>query len=369
MRIGVDITPLSGQATGVGRYTRHMLAGVIALAEGFLFKGLSSGLRHPDTAGISLSSLHIPLPTRLLYKWWGTAAYPQADRLLGGVDIYHATNYFLPPVARARRVLTIYDLAFLIEPAWASPRIVGPFSKLIHRFAHQADAVITCSKASKSDIVRLLGVPESSVHVACGAAVVPPVLPGKEAAGARAAALLGFKGPFMLFVGTLEPRKNISGLLRAFAGAAPAIPHRLVLAGRPGWNMEMIDAEIASLGLSGRVARTGYVASADLAALYRAADAFLFPSHYEGFGLPVLEAMANGCPVITSLSSSLPEVAGDAALFAAPEDTATLAAAIERLAEDEPLRDALREKGRARARMFTWEECAGATLDVYRSLA
>ncbi len=235
--------------------------------------------------------------------------------------------------------------------------------------ALHADAIVACSAATRDDIVSLLGVDSARIHVVHGAVDIPAHLPERDASAKLLARDLDIHTPFLLFVSTLEPRKNIEGILRAFALAAPNIPHSLVIAGGTGWGMEGLPALLESLHLGDRVRLLGYVTQpAHLPALYTAADAFFFPSHYEGFGLPVLEAMAHGCPVITSQGSSLPEVAGDAARYVVPDDHQGMADTLCEVAQDAALRDTLSAIGRVRARDFSWQYAASRTLELYRSL-
>ncbi len=379
MRIGIEITPLTATRTGVGSYVYWLLKHLLLEASDMTFRAFSSGLQRPDArvaggaaseAPFSLLAGHrrIGLPTRLLYQSWNLLGRPRVDALLGGVDVFHATNYFLPPVRSARRVLTVYDLSFLRYPELCSPKIVGPFSRHVGRFARAADAVLTCSEASRRDIVELLHVAEDRVTVAHGAVDDDFVPMERDKAEALLEKTYGVRPPFFLFVGTLEPRKNVDGILRAFAMASRDMPHALVLVGETGWNAEEIEALAAPLLTAGRVIRPGYVASGDLPAFYSAASAFMFPSRYEGFGLPVLEAMACGCPVICSERGSLPEVTGDAAVHADPEDTDAIADAMRRVAGDAALAAALVEKGRARAAAFSWRRSAQTVLSLYRRL-
>lgn len=371
LRIGYDVTPLAGHRTGVGNYTEAVLRQMTSHASDFEFRCLSTGRHRVNLAaypGVTLHR-HVPLPTRVMYKLWDLTGQPRADRLLSGVDVFHATNYFLPPVAAARAVLSIYDLAFLKHPEWCSPRIVGPFSRGVRRFAHRADAIVACSEATRADIVTLLGIPPERVRVVYGAVNDAAPAPPPAEAARLLETRYNLRGPFVLFVSTLEPRKNIEGLLRAFAQAASRIPHQLLLVGATGWGMEALPQFLASLGLGDRVRQLGYVADpAHLPAFYAAADAFFFPSHYEGFGLPVLEAMTHGCPVITSRTSSLPEVAGDAARYVDPNNVEAMAEALCEVALDETLRAAMRERGLEQSRKFSWATAATQTLDLYRSL-
>lgn len=371
MRVGIDITPLAGNRSGVGHFLYYQLAHLLQLADEDRFLAFSSGLRRASTQGLAglMAHRHVPVPTRGLYSLWARLQWPAVDRLLGGVDVYHATNYFLPPTASARRVLTIYDLTFLRRPDLCSPKIVGPFRGKVPRMAEAADAILTCSQASKRDIVELLDVSEDRVHVAYGAVDgrLGPV-PHDEAQHTLARRF-GITMPFALFAGTIEPRKNVSGLLRAFARVAADTPHTLVLVGGMGWQPEPVEKTIRNLCLESRVRWLGYIPRhTDLALFYSAADAFVFPSFYEGFGLPVLEALACGCPVITSNVSALPEIAGDAAVYVDPNDVGDIAAKLLRVLVEQPFRESLKSLARAQAARLSWDDCARETLAVYRSL-
>ena len=371
MRIGIDITPLAGNRSGVGHFLHYQLAHMLQQAPRDEFLAFSSGLHRVDASFLNglTAHRHLPLPTRGLYATWTRIPWPAVDRLLGGIAVYHATNYFLPPARAARRVLTIYDLTFLRHPEWCSPKIVGPFRRKVPRMAAEADAVLTCSQASKRDIVELLGLRAERVRVAYGA-VDAQFAPVPRAEACRALEKqFRLNTPFVLFAGTIEPRKNVSGLLRAYARIAADVPHQLVLVGGMGWQPEPVEKTIQDLRLSGRVSWLGYIPKhADLALFYSAADAFVFPSFYEGFGLPVLEALACGCPVITSKVSSLPEVAGDAAIYADPADHDDIAEKLLAVLTDQRLRDSLAARAPVQAARFSWEECARETLACYRSL-
>lgn len=378
MRIGIDISPLTRARTGVGNYVFYLLKHLLLEEKEHVYCPFSAGqskividngwhafLRN----GTLREPKHIRLPARALYRIWETFGRPRADALVGGAEVFHATNYFLPPVKRARRVLTIYDMAFLRAPELCSPKIVGPFARNVPRFARAADAIITCSEAAKRDIVELAAVPPEKVSVAYGAVDdgFEPVPRGEAAAALRSQ--YGIQPPFLLFAGTLEPRKNIDGLLQAFALVHRAIPHQLVLAGGLGWRMDHLEAKIESLGLTPRVTRVGYLPDHnDLAAFYSAADALVFPSLYEGFGLPVVEAMTCGCPVIVSEGTSLPEVAGPAGEYVRPEDPESIAHAIRRVVEDPARNAGMRQEGLIQARRFSWADCARITRGVYGSL-
>ncbi len=367
MRVGIEITPLNSAPTGVGYYVRHLLTALLQLPASPEYHGLASGLSAPDLSNLPIPYRRLPVPTRMLYKCWEALEWPRVDSLLGGVDVYHAVNYVLPPVVAARRVLSIHDLCFLRHPEWASPKIAGLFRKNIQKHAYAADAVIACSEATKQDIVTLLNVPDERVQVIYDAAdaIFHPI--GRGLAKTHVADALKIDAPYLLFVGTREPRKNLPGLLKAFALAK--LPHRLIIAGGMGWNSEGLQERAIELGIADNVIFTGYLHERSLfPALYNAADAFVFPSWYEGFGMPVLEAMACGCPVIASDATSLPEVGGNAACYVAPDDVEALAHAMRQVASDTTLREEMREKGLRQAQRFSWRRCAEETVACYRSL-
>ena len=370
MRIGIDIGPIRQVRTGVGNYCHHLLMHLVELAAGEVFAGFSTGMRPPELAGslAGINRMHIPVPTRLMYALWEGLGLPRVDRLLGGVDVFHATNFFMPPTRTARRVVTIHDLTFLVHPELCNPRIVGPFSRHVVRCAREADAVLTYSESTRRDVAERLDVDAGKIHVAPLAAdpAFNPMAP--EEARALLRGRYGVDGPFILFAGTLEPRKNLAGLVRVFAALRDEIPHRLVLAGPAGWNAMAVNEAIDTLKLADRVLRPGFVPLDDLRALYSRADAFVFPSRYEGFGLPLVEAMACGCPVVAADNSSIPEVTGDAALLVDSNDEDALANAIVKVLGDTDLRAQLIGRGSRQAGRFSWRRCAETTLAVYRSV-
>lgn len=385
MRIGFDIGPITHARSGVGNYCLHLLKALMDV-EGLDISGFAAQARTLDLEAVGRPLRHrrLPIPTRAMYRIWSTLGMPAVDSLLGGVDVYHATNYFLPPTKRAKRVLTIHDITFKKHPELCSPKIVGPFASKVEGFAREADAVIADSVSTRQDVIESLGAkPERvhTVHLACDESMSPI---DKKLARERVAALFGSQHPYLLFVGTVEPRKNVKGILTAFKKVEKEFPHRLVICGGPGWMSDKDQESILELRRNiseqiighpdgspiagGRVIRTGFAAPTSLTALYSAADALIFPSFYEGFGLPVLEAMACGCPVITANNSSLPEVAGDAAEYCDANDVDSIANAMRRVLSDESLREQMRQRGFAQAAKFSWKKAAEQTAAVYRSV-
>jgi glycosyltransferase involved in cell wall biosynthesis len=383
MKIGLDIGPLTRQRSGVGNYCYHLLGALLDLGEELQVKGLAACARRLDIEVFrdQFTFTRLPIPTRVMYGIWSALGRPTADSLLGGVDVYHATNYFLPPTWRAKRVLTIHDVSFRKCPEYCSPKIVGPFSSKVAGFAREADAVIADSESTRKDIIELLEVPGERVHAVHLAAAerYKPVPLDKARRDVWEA--FGIQGPYVLFVGTIEIRKNIAGLVEAFDRIKAEVPHRLVLAGSLGWNIEPnLSARLVAARERNTHQESGqsrgpdslvyleYVPTIHLPALYSAADAFVFPSFYEGFGLPVLEAMACGCPVITANNSSLPEVGGDAAEYCDANEIDSIANVMRNVLNNRTLREQMSRRGLEQAARFSWRATAEQTLGVYRSV-
>lgn len=283
--------------------------------------------------------------------------------------LFHAPNFILPPFA-GPSVATVHDLSTVLYPEFHPAARVALMQGALPQTMARATRIITPSEAVRAELISHYSLaPERVQAIPMGVdAAFAPRSP------AALAPVLGRHGlnadGYLLCVATLEPRKNIGRLLDAYLALPSALRARypLVLAGAPGWHSEELTRRIAALASKGQVRRLGYVAEGELPALYAGARVFVFPALYEGFGLPVLEAMASGVPVVTSDCSSLPEVAGDAALLVAPQDTGGLRRALERALEDEPWRAQARERGLARAAERSWAQCVQRTLALYRSL-
>ena len=371
MRIGFELSPITRTRTGVGQYCYYLLKHLLQNDTLNDYCGFSSGMEKPDVAAFAarMPNRHLPVPTRLLYRVWEMTHRPRVDRIIGGADVFHATNFVLPPTATARRVVTIHDITFLAVPEMCSPKITRYFARHLRTYAAEADAVLVHSEATRQDLVQRLSVPAEKIVVAPPG--VDPSLRRIEADAARQVLRerYSIEGPFVLFVGTLEPRKNVVGVVRAFAQLRHAADHTLVLIGQRGWNCQPIFETIEALRLTDRVRHLGFLPRhKELAYFYSAAAALAYPTFYEGFGLPLVEAMACGCPVVTSDSSSVPEVVGDAALVAAPEDTEAHARHLDRIIAEPELAEDLRRRGLARAQQFTWDRCAEITLRTYEKV-
>lgn len=365
-RIGFDARKLKDY--GIGSYVRNLLEalGRHPGSAAYRFRVYTKGsdeadlpplpehfeVAHDDSPGYSLAEL-TSLPWRLL-----------RDRL----DLFHATHYVLPPLWKTRAVVTIHDIIHLLYPQFLPNRAAVFYARyMIRRALTRADRIITVSHNTRSDLVNYFRVPSARIDVIYNGVSrrFTPDIPRELQV--RVASALGIRGPYMLFLGGEKPHKNVQNVIRAFAKARRerGLPHALVLAGPMPANPARMGALIAALELSDAVIRPGIIEEQDLPALYAGAEAFLYPTLYEGFGLPVVEAMASGTPVLTSSTSALQEIAGGYACLVNPMDVDAIAAGIARLATDEKARAEYAALGLKRAHDFSWDRAAARTLEVY----
>ena len=367
LRIGVDIRPFYEPLTGVGWYLYHLLhhlarrdgVELILLGDARITdQGPRLHADIPANARLIVFDLRGQSPSRLS-RPMTAAAYVLWMWLLD-CDLIFGANYFLPRLMSAiarRRVVTVHDLTYKRFPELLQKETLHNLETHMKREVALSDAVICVSESTRRDLLDFYEAePDRIVTIHSGL----PGLPDPE----RVARL---PQRYILFVSTVEPRKNLGVLLDAFARLrdSGAYDGSLVVAGKIGWKAESIASRLREPG----VVHLDYVPPAQLATLYSNADAFVFPSIYEGFGFPMLEAMAAGAPVIAARSSSLPEIGGDAALYFEPNDVAALHKALHRVLTDEVLRGDLIARGRAQAAKFTWPEAAEKTLDVFRRAA
>jgi glycosyltransferase involved in cell wall biosynthesis len=268
---------------------------------------------------------------------------------------------------RGAAAVTVHDLAFLKYSDQVTAKRYQYLHRMIRSSVKRADVVLVPSQATRGDVIETFDIEPGHVKVT-PLGVDPRFQPAPAEAISVARASFGLQNPYILTVGTLEPRKNLPALVRAFATLRDDVPHDLVLAGPDGWLMDEIEATIQESGIQERVRRIGFAEDEALTALYSGADVVAIPSLYEGFGLPVLEAMATGAPVLTSNLSSLPEVAGDAAILVDPTRIDAIADGLRRILESDTLRNQLRAAGPQQAARFTWEQTAKRTRDAYQSI-
>ena len=364
MRIGVNTLFLERPETGSGQYTRHLLealARVDSTNEYLLFS--------PGPAP-SISNTQYPISNRAKL-WFEQVSFPRACRHL---DLAHVPYLASPLFPTVPTVVTVHDLIPLILPAYRGSPLVRLYTRLVAAAARKAQAIITVSQASERDIIRCLRVPPERVHVTYEAAgeTLQPVEDEAHLAAIRQKYALPER--YLIFLGGFDQRKNVSTLLRAFALLVNKQQQaRLVIAGKlPGRDSPLFPDPcrlVRELGVEKTVIFTGWVPEEDKPALLSGATAFVFPSLYEGFGLPVVEAMACGTPVVASDRSSLPEVVGEGGILVEPTDAEALAEAMEALLVDDALRDELRQRALAQAAKFSWKQTALETLAVYRKVA
>jgi glycosyltransferase involved in cell wall biosynthesis len=372
MRFAIDATSIPRQMAGAGVYTYNLIRAVAAVDQeneyvvftrSDAFDDLSRDEPPFRTVRVSARSR----PARLLWEQLALPVHLRRRR----IDVLHSPHHTAPMVvAGCRRVITFHDLTFFLL-ADRYPRSRALYFRTVSRAtARVADALICPSQAVRDDIVRILHVRPEKVR-AIAEAAGPEFQPIKDrAALERLRTRLALPKRFILSVGSLEPGKNRATLLKAFAGLRKrGLGQKLVVAGQRAWKYEADLALAGELGIEGNVLFTGYVPPEEMPALYNAAELFVFPSLYEGFGLPVIEAMACGVPVVASNLSAIPEVAGEAALLVDPRDVEQLCDAMERLLRDRRLQGALRKRGLKRAQGFSWERAARETIAVYEETA
>jgi glycosyltransferase involved in cell wall biosynthesis len=367
LRVAVDATAIPPRLTGAGVYAARVLETLGQHTE--LTLDVFAAPHATATLGAPGTRLHLVgmagrgRPARI--AWTQLRSGAAARR--AGARVLHGLHYELPlRPAGVPELVTVHDLTLVTHPEWHERSKVAYFGWALRRAVARAARVLCVSQTTADDLTKVLGVDPARVTVTPLGTDLTEATPEAVDTLERR---LGLERPYILGLGTLEPRKDLPALVRAFAKLAPELPHDLVLAGLAGWGSGAVDEAVAASGVADRIHLAGYVPEEDKAALFTGAAVFAYPSHYEGFGLPVLEAMACGTPAVTTTGGSLPEVAGDAAVLIEPGDTAALAAAITRLATEPAARDELVAKGRARAALFTWERCAELTAGAYAAAA
>jgi len=372
MKIAIDGSLLSGVHSGVELSILGLITGlstlptddsvVVYVGKTFQCPNLPAGcvkLRRASGAGSSRLR-------RIIWQQTALPMYLKAEK----VDLFHGPGYVLPAMSRVPGVVTVHDVIALTRPDLCKKSNVMHYRRVVPRSVRRAQLVIVPTNAVARQVAETLGTGEEKIRVIPGG-IDSRFRPADKLQKDKVRRELDLPGPYILHVGNLEPKKNLTALVRAFFAAKKNknLPHKLVLAGAPGWKYGPVLRLIGELGLESEVVRPGYLGRDLLPGLYSAADMFVFPSLIEGFGIPPLEAMACGAPVIISKDPALVETAGGAALEVEAEDLAELRKAIEAVAENKDLRARLIEKGRARAAQFSWIETARKTLDVYHEAA
>lgn len=379
-QIVIDVTPLSIKPSGISFYVANLIRCLYPLQyqENFQLAlvyqpGLRNWLRRrldfPNSLSRYSNCYFLPLPVRItniILDYFPKIFSSHLENYLDSPTLIHGTNYTVFPYQNSLKVMTIYDLTFIKYPNYIDS-VVKTYSNRVKKCLKWADLVITISTSSKNDIIEYLNVNPDRIRVTPLASRYSSdelFIPSNSSVN------YDFSLPYILFVSTIEPRKNITTLISAFNYLKQKykIEHHLILIGQKGWHYKPIFAALENSPWNHHIHYLDYLSDKRVALFYSQADVFVYPSHYEGFGLPVLEAMTLGTPVVTSNTSSLPEVAGDAALLIDPNDPIQLADAILKIISDTQFRQELIQKGKERAKLFSWERTAKATLNAYKSL-
>ena len=382
LAIAVDATPLLGVRTGVGEFCAGALLAlgqrrelsVSAFAITWRRRRLLPPLLPPGVRAVQRA-----MPARPLHQAWRSVRWPPLEWWAGDVDVVHGTNYLVPPTRRAARVVSVHDLTMVRYPEMCEPTTLS-LLPLLRRSVAEGAWVHTDSRFVADEVVAELGAEATRVRA------VPPGVPLRHAAepsngfssgsvvgGGDAGSLVRLPrdiGRFVLAVGTVEPRKDLPGLVRAFdrlAGERQDLG--LVIAGPSGWGGDALAEAIRTSPFAERVVRTGYLEDQSLSAVMAAASVLAYPSRYEGFGFPPLQAMALGVPVVATAAGSVPEVVGDGGMLVPAGDVDALAAALAVVLDDPGRRAALVERGEAQAARFSWESCADGLAQLYRAAA
>jgi glycosyltransferase involved in cell wall biosynthesis len=374
MRIGFDLRPFLKEETGVGVYFRNLLFELAKLDfenEYFLFSSSWKDRFRPERVPPFRRATFRDLrwPVKVMDFLWYKAGWPPLDHFFGtNLDLTHSPSPMLLPT-RGRTIITVNDLFFLDSPGLADRAARRNFGNRVGKAVERADGVVAISEFSRRAILDRFHADEQKIRV------IPLGVDNSWDRTPEASALervrreLDLPAEFLLFVGALEPRKNLVRLVEALKllhDGGRRVP--LLIVGRSGGDSARVKEAVERRGLTAWVRLTGYLDAEDVRSLHHLATLLVFPSLAEGFGLPVLEAMAAGLPVATSGTSALPEVAGDAALFFDPEDPEDIAAQVGRLLADQGLRRTLAEKGKRRAGRFKWSTTAARTLEFYHAL-
>lgn len=372
LRVGIDATPLLGNPTGVGTFCREAIGALATRSDVSLRAYAVTWRNHGQIRSLlpdAVTAAGRRMPARPLHTLWRHAGVPPIEWFVGPVDVVHGTNFVVPPAKRAASVVTVHDLTPLHFPELAERSSLA-FPTLIRRAVKRGAWIHAVSEFVAAEVVEAFAIDPSRVRA------IPhgvPELPVPDANVCRdivSKYLPSGTTRYVLAVGTAEPRKDLPGLVRAFNELGAGSPDvALLLVGRDGWGGAALEAAIAASPVRARVVRIGWVDSRHLGALVAGASVLAYPSVYEGFGLPPLQAMAAGVPVVATRAGAIPEVLDDAALLVDVGDHAALAHALGRVLSDCDLHERLRLAGIARSSSFTWQRCAEQLTRLYRDAA
>lgn len=365
MKIAINTLGPSRIKVGIGNYIVNLVNGLQNLDKNnryLIFVAEKNKDMFEKAENFRFRKIGFFSGNRILRIVWEQIILP-FTLLINKVDVLHSPGFVSPIFKTTKQILTIHDMTFFTHPQFHLKSKIRYFQKMIPVSAKKADMLVVDSENTKQDIINILKINPEKIKTVYLGTNFKKQTKAKEWITQK----YGIIAPFILFAGMLEPRKNIPNLIRAFAGLAPEISHSLVIVGKNGWVFEEIFELVERLNLKERIIFTGYIPDDDLQYFYSAADCFVYPSYYEGFGIPVIEAMACGCPVITSNNSSLKEIAGDAALLINnPDNASEIAKKIKKIILNKRLRETLNQKGLKKIKEFSWKKTAEKTLEAYK---
>ncbi len=366
IRVGVDGTPLLGPRTGIGQFCAGALSALGRRSDLDVGAFALSWRTRKELDGEvpeGIRRIGAAMPARPLRLVWSKSSFPPLECFTGPMDVVHGMNYLVPPARRAARVVSVYDLTVKRFPEMCHPSNLA-FSELVRRAVSEGAWVHVLSSFVAEEVMEHFGAPRSRVRVVYPG--LPTKMDGSRSAPPGRPDLPDWVTDYVLALGTVEPRKNLAGLVEAFDSVAAGHPGlALVIAGQDGWGVGELNAAIAACGNKGRIIRLGWVSHRKREALLAHATLLAYPSRYEGFGFPPLEAMAEGVAVVATTAGSLPEVLGEGAVLVEPGDTSALAGAIDALISDPDARVSQAAQGRDWVKRYGWEACADGLASLY----
>lgn len=376
MRVSLELQPCLKNKSGIGIYT-YELAKLLQKNKDIELSGEIFNFLNRNDISKDIEGLNMPIKLCTLFPYgvyrriWNMIPINYNKLFNSNADIYHFFNFIVPPRIKGKVITTIHDMTYVLYPETMDKRNLKRIKDDIVYSVERSDKIITVSESSKRDIIKYLNVPEEKIEIVYNGVhyyEFSGILTKEKRLMVRSKYSLPEK--YILYMGTLEPRKNIESILESYYVLKKnyASEVKLVIAGKKGWLFENIFSVVEKLKLQNDVVFTDYVDELDKAAIYQMASLFVFPSIYEGFGIPVLEAMAASVPVITSNVSSLPEVAGDAAVLVEPKDINSLAESMHKILSDDDFKLELVEKGHIQAKKFTWQSSAEKLYEIYKSI-
>lgn len=366
-RIGIDFTSASRERAGIGRYARELIRALSRVDRSNRYVLFVPRDAYAELLNFNWPSnfkiIRAPLTERYLAALWHRARVPlPIEVFIGKVDVFYSPDFLLPPTFAKRKLLTVHDLSYVRVPECFPAPLLNYLNHAVPLSVARADVILADAASTQWDLIDVYRVPPEKIRVLYSG-VEPRFRPDVSDASKMRVRALTCGKPYLLSVSTLQPRKNFVRLIEAFGKIISDFRFQisdlsLVIAGGNGWMYEQVFQAVERLGLQDRVLFPQFVDDEDLPALYAGALLFVYPSLYEGFGLPVVEAMACGAPIVSSNASSLPEVGGDAVVYFDPRDVDAIAETIRRALSDESLRNDLRARGFAQAKKFSWDQAA-----------